>query len=152
MFDLRARRIPSASMMLLVCSTSWNDKCDSAFVQGIVARILRFNDHFVRAWGKPHQDDWVAARIGPHPCCIVESHMNVPNPRRDSRHSWPNPGTQVQVLRAIFDDCHSTGSERSGQRRIDEEFRWRLAAFGERNHPGRSTFVRGVLSRGGRRE
>lgn len=45
----------------------WNDKCDYALVEGAVVRVLQFNEHFVRTGEKTHQDDWVTARIRPHP-------------------------------------------------------------------------------------
>ena len=47
----------SASVILFGRSLFWNDKCDDAFVEGVVIRVLQFNQHFVRTGGKTHQDD-----------------------------------------------------------------------------------------------
>lgn len=44
-----------------------NDKFDRAFIECVVVRVLQFNEHFVRAGGKTHQDDWVTTRICPYP-------------------------------------------------------------------------------------
>ena len=30
----------------------WNDKCDRAFVEGVVVRVLQLKEHFVRTGGK----------------------------------------------------------------------------------------------------
>src|SRR6266480_4289744 len=58
---------PSASGMLFGRSLFWNDKCDRAFVEGVVVRVLQFNEHFVPTGGKTHQDDGLTTRIRPHP-------------------------------------------------------------------------------------
>jgi hypothetical protein len=57
----------SASVMLFDRKLFWNDKCDRAFVERVVIRVLQFNEHFVRTGGKTHQDDWVTTRICPAP-------------------------------------------------------------------------------------
>src|SRR5271157_2191822 len=73
----------SASVMLFGRDLFWNDKCDRAFVERVVIRVFQFNEHFVRTGEQPHQDDWVATRVCPHPGGIVDSHMNVSDARRD---------------------------------------------------------------------
>lgn len=56
-----------SSGMLFGPKLFWDDKCDYAFVEGMVVRVLQFNEHFVRTGGKTHQDDWVTTRICPAP-------------------------------------------------------------------------------------
>ena len=34
--------------MLFGRNLFWNDKCDHAFVEGVVIRVNQFNEHFVR--------------------------------------------------------------------------------------------------------
>jgi len=48
-------------------SLFWYNKFDRALVEGVVVRILQFNEHFVRPGGKTHQDNWVTTGIRPHP-------------------------------------------------------------------------------------
>ena len=43
--------------MLFGRSLFWNDKCDDAFVEGLMVRIKQFNERFVRTEEKPLQDD-----------------------------------------------------------------------------------------------
>ena len=50
--------------MLFGRSLFWNDKCDRPFVEGVVVRVLQFNEHCVRTGEKTHEDDWVTTRIG----------------------------------------------------------------------------------------
>ena len=54
-------------LMLLGRGPFRNDKCDRAFVERVVVRVIQFNEHFVRTGEKAHQDDWAATRICPHP-------------------------------------------------------------------------------------
>ena len=117
----------SASVILFGRKLFWNDKCDCAFVEGVVVRVLQFNEHFVRTGGKTHQDDWVTTRVCPHPCGIVDSHMKVSDARRDSQSIGAEHRHKVQVLSTILDNHHSTGGERFGQRRIDDDLRWGLS-------------------------
>jgi hypothetical protein len=44
--------------MLFGRNLFWNDKCDHAFVEGVVIRVNQFNEHFVRTVEKTLQDDW----------------------------------------------------------------------------------------------
>jgi hypothetical protein len=44
--------------MLFGRSLFWNDKCDHAFVEGLMVRVNQFNEHFVRTGEKTLQDDW----------------------------------------------------------------------------------------------
>jgi len=88
--------------MLFGRNLFWNDKCDCAFVEGVVVRILQFKKHLVRAGGKTHQDDWVTTRICPHPRGIVESHMKVSDARRDRQSIGAEHRRNVQVLCTIY--------------------------------------------------
>ena len=45
----------------------WNDKGNRALVEGVMIRVIQFDDYFVRTRGKMLQDDWVPTRIGPNP-------------------------------------------------------------------------------------
>ena len=74
--------------MLFGRTLFWNDKSDRAFVEGVMVRVLQFNEHIVRTGGKTHQDDWVTTRICPYPCGIVDSHMKVSDARRDRQSIW----------------------------------------------------------------
>jgi len=73
-------------------------KCDRALVDGLVVRVDQFKGHFVGAGGKTLQDDWVSTGICPHPCGIVESHMNVSDARRDSQSALAEHRRDVQVF------------------------------------------------------
>ena len=53
--------------MLFGRALFWNDKCNRAFIERVVVRVLQFNEHLVRTGEKTHQDDWVATRICLHP-------------------------------------------------------------------------------------
>ena len=55
------------SLMLFGRNLFWNDKCDHAFVEGLVVRVNQVDSQFVRIGEKTLQDDWVTTRIGPHP-------------------------------------------------------------------------------------
>src|SRR6266576_5182271 len=134
----------SASVFLFGRKLFWNDKCDDAFVERVVVRVLQFKEHFVRTGGKTHQDDWVTTRICPAPWGIVDRHMKMSDARRDSQSIWAEHGHKVQVLSTILDNRHSPGGERFGQRRIDDDLCWRLFTA-ERDNRSKSTFVRCVL-------
>ena len=71
-----------------------------------MVRILKFNEHFVRTGGKPHQDDGLTARIRPHPGGIVNSDMNVSDSRRDSQSICAEHRHEVQVLSTVLDNRH----------------------------------------------
>lgn len=66
-FTLRGDRSGRASLNLFGSGLFWNYECDHAVVEGVVVCVLQVNLHFVRAGEKTHEDDWIAARIGPHP-------------------------------------------------------------------------------------
>jgi hypothetical protein len=49
--------------MLFGRSLFWYDKCDCAFIEGVVVRILQFKKYFVRTGEQTLQEDWVTTRI-----------------------------------------------------------------------------------------
>ena len=64
--------------------------------------------------------------------------MNVSDARRDSQSIWAEHRHNVQVLSTILYNHHSSGGERFGQRRIDDDLRWGLAGAAERDNRGRA--------------
>src|SRR5208282_2065552 len=45
----------------------WHDKRNRPLVEGVVVRVIQFDNHFVWAGRKMLQDDGVPTRVGPHP-------------------------------------------------------------------------------------
>src|SRR4029077_21134543 len=88
--------------MLFGRNIFWNDKCDHAFVEGVVIRVNQFNEHFVRTVEKTLQDDWETTRMCPRLGGIVDFRMNVSDARRDSQSIWAEPRHNVQVLSTIL--------------------------------------------------
>jgi hypothetical protein len=136
-------------VMLFERALFWNDKCNHAIVDGVVVGVNQGNEHLVRTGGKTLQDDWVAARICPYPWGIVEVHMNVSYARRDSQSIGAEHRRNVQVLSTILNDHRSPGGERFGQRRIDDDLRWRLTGD-QWDYRGGSTLAPCALCHSGR--
>ena len=88
-----------------------NYKCDRTFVEGVVVRVLQFEEHFVRTSRKTHQDNRVATGICPNPWGIVESYMNVSHARRDRQSIRAEHRREMQVLRTVLDNRNAPGSK-----------------------------------------
>lgn len=134
----RPMRLSSA--LLFGWTLFGNDKSNQALVEGAVVRVLQFDEHFMRTRGKTHQDNWLTARICPHPRSIVDSDMNVSHPRRDSQSIWPKHRNKVQVLRTILNNRHSPRGEWFSKWRKRDDLRWWLFA-GERDNRSWSAAV-----------
>jgi hypothetical protein len=73
--------------------------------------------------------------------------MNVPHARRSRQSTGAEHRLKMNVLGAILNDDHSTGSERFGQRRIGNDLR-RGFRGRERDNLGEPAVIRYALCRG----
>src|SRR5262249_30738382 len=115
-----------SSRLLFSWTLSGNDKCNHAFIERAMVRVLQFNEHLVLTGGKTHQDNWLTTRICPHPRGIVDSDLHMRHPGRDSQSIWPEHRHTVPVMSTILNNRHPTRGERFGERRKGDNLRWRL--------------------------
>lgn len=83
----------------------------------------------VRARRQANQDDGLAACLHEVPRQVVHGDVQVADPRRDVERSRTEHRQHSQVFSAKWNEDAPT-RERLGERRVDEEPRWRFVGDG----------------------
>src|ERR1700674_2776699 len=88
-------------------------------------RVRQLQQHLVRTWGQPDEDERLVAGINKRPGLVIDLDVQVPDTWRDGKGSPIEHRENAQVLRPVLDEDASQG-QLFGNWRIDDQFHRRL--------------------------